>query len=294
MICWATSIPTRRRELRVAVEALLVAQQLLDARDLADALHLDHDRAAVAVAAQQVDRADVGRVLAADEREVVAQRGDARREQLLQLGFDAVLLEPGIVAERRPSCRAAPRAASMRSVSPFGVARDDHAVVLLDHARRVHPVERLVRLGVGVDRDRAVGLEQDEPGRRREPRAEPTFVFDRAAGDEQTHVLNRQRSERLASLSRRCLGYDEVLKELVLALGAALFLGNLLALFRRGSDAEKAKTRTVARTRPGEPGPRQPASPANRDLAQAPVARSVSYMAIGLVVMIWALASIIN
>ena len=50
-----------RREPRVAVEALLVAQQLVDAGDLADALHLDHDRAAVAVAAQQVDRTDVGR-----------------------------------------------------------------------------------------------------------------------------------------------------------------------------------------------------------------------------------------
>ena len=89
------------------------------------------------------------------------------------------------------------------------------------------------------------------------------------------------------------LGYDEVLKELVLALGAALFLGNLLALFRRGADAEKAKTRTVARTRPGSPV-RGTGTPGNRDLAQAPVARSVSYMAIGLVVMIWAIASIIN
>ena len=59
-------MPERRREPRVAVEPLLVAQQLLDARDLADALHLDHDRAPVAVAAQQVDGPDVGRVLAAD------------------------------------------------------------------------------------------------------------------------------------------------------------------------------------------------------------------------------------
>ncbi len=89
------------------------------------------------------------------------------------------------------------------------------------------------------------------------------------------------------------LGYDEVLKELVLALGGALFLGNLLALFRRRTDAEKAKTRTVARTRPGSPV-RGTGKAGNRDLAQAPVARSVSYMAIGLVVMVWALASIIN
>src|SRR5262249_32983881 len=49
-----------RRVRRIAVEALLVAQQLLDARDLADALDLDDDGAAVAIAAQQVDGADVG------------------------------------------------------------------------------------------------------------------------------------------------------------------------------------------------------------------------------------------
>ena len=42
---------------------------------------------------------DVGRVLAPHEREVVAQRGDPRREQLLQLGLDTVLLEAGVVAE---------------------------------------------------------------------------------------------------------------------------------------------------------------------------------------------------
>ena len=92
-------MPDGRRELRIAVEPLLVAQQLVDARDLADALHLDDDRPPVAVAAQQVDRADVGRELAPHEHEVVAQRGDARREQLLELGLDAVLLEAGIVAE---------------------------------------------------------------------------------------------------------------------------------------------------------------------------------------------------
>src|SRR5205823_4732606 len=60
-----------RRELRVAVEAFLVPQQLVDARDLGDALHLHHDRAALTVAAQQVDGTDVGWVLAPDEHEVV-------------------------------------------------------------------------------------------------------------------------------------------------------------------------------------------------------------------------------
>lgn len=71
--------------------------------------------------------------------------------------------------------------------------------------------------------------------------------------------------------------YDEVMRELVLALGGALFFANALALYRRRSNL---------------PGP----SHGNdaTDLAQAPLARSVTYMLIGLIVAIWALASIIN
>ena len=76
--------------------------------------------------------------------------------------------------------------------------------------------------------------------------------------------------------------YDEVLREGVLALGAALFIGNALALYRRRSDAR--------RTTAGRTG----SFASESDLAQAPVARSVTYMLIGLVVAIWALASIIS
>ena len=47
--------------------------------------------------------------------------------------------------------------------------------------------------------------------------------------------------------------YDEVLRELVTALGAALFIANLFALVRRRSDARRAAQRTVARSRPGSP-----------------------------------------
>jgi hypothetical protein len=87
--------------------------------------------------------------------------------------------------------------------------------------------------------------------------------------------------------------YDEVLKELVLALGAALFLANALALYRRGEDGERARHRTVAKNRPGSPV-RGYGKDTKRDLAQAPLARTVTYMVIGLVVMIWALASIVS
>jgi hypothetical protein len=87
--------------------------------------------------------------------------------------------------------------------------------------------------------------------------------------------------------------YDEILKELVLALGAALFLANAYALFRRREDAERAKKRTVAKHRPGSPV-RGYGKDTQRDLAQAPLGRTIMYMVIGLVVMVWAFASIIS
>ena len=267
LICCATNMPDGRRELRVAVEPFLVAQQLVDAGDLADALHLDDDRAAVAVAAQQVDRADVGRVLAAHEREVVAQRGDARRDQLLQLGFDAVLFEPGIVAEfdRRVVQDLVQLDAQRLALRR---ARDDRAVGLLDRARRVHPVERLVRLGVGVDRDRAVGLAQHQPDRGREAGAEPAFVRHRAARDEQPHraesVTPAPRPYRgcvpvasrpmVAILGASGSFYDEVLRELVVrARRRAVRRQRVRAVPPARPTRRPPRKRTVARNRPGSP-----------------------------------------
>ncbi|GIU85935.1 MAG: hypothetical protein KatS3mg009_0450 [Acidimicrobiia bacterium] len=87
--------------------------------------------------------------------------------------------------------------------------------------------------------------------------------------------------------------YDQVLKELVLALGAALFLANAVALVRRRADAARVPERTVARHRAGSPV-RGYGRPAGGELAQAPVARSVAYMLVGLVVAIWALASLVS
>ena len=45
--------------------------------------------------------------------------------------------------------------------------------------------------------------------------------------------------------------YDDVLLELVTALGAALFFANALALIRRGADRRAAAKEAVVRTRPG-------------------------------------------
>jgi hypothetical protein len=81
--------------------------------------------------------------------------------------------------------------------------------------------------------------------------------------------------------------YDEVLRELLLALGAALFLGNAYALAKRRSDARSSARSTANAKRRGD-------FASDADLQQAPVARSVTYMLIGLVIAAWALASIIS
>ena len=62
---------------------------------------------------------------------------------------------------------------------------------------------------------------------------------------------------------------DDLLAWLVLALGGALFAGNLLALIK-------------------------PPPPKQGDLAMAPIGRSILMGAIGLIAAIWSLASLIS
>lgn len=86
--------------------------------------------------------------------------------------------------------------------------------------------------------------------------------------------------------------YDEVLRELIVAVGAALFVANVYALLRRRADADRIGATTVARARPGSPV-RGQANPAHkRELAQVPVGRTVLYAAIGFVVMIAGIAAL--
>jgi hypothetical protein len=73
--------------------------------------------------------------------------------------------------------------------------------------------------------------------------------------------------------------YDELLLELLAAVGAALFIGNLVALVRRRRDREAAATRRAQ---------------GDADLPEAPVARTLLYMALGFVVMTWGIASLVS
>jgi hypothetical protein len=66
------------------------------------------------------------------------------------------------------------------------------------------------------------------------------------------------------------LGGPDLLAYLVLALGAAMAVGSVLALLR------------------------PPASQAEGDLERAPLGRSLAFAAIGLVAAIWALASLLS
>jgi hypothetical protein len=86
--------------------------------------------------------------------------------------------------------------------------------------------------------------------------------------------------------------YDEILRELITVLGAALFVANLWALIRRPFDADRVAANTVARARPGSPVRGQANPSEKRELAQAPVGRTITYMVLGLFVMIVGIASL--
>ena len=73
---------------------------------------------------------------------------------------------------------------STMSVSPFELVTT-HWLAGLGHVvRRHHPVERLVRAGVGVDGDASVGLHHHEPHTGRQHSRQPPAVGDRAARDD--------------------------------------------------------------------------------------------------------------
>lgn len=67
--------------------------------------------------------------------------------------------------------------------------------------------------------------------------------------------------------------YDEVLRELLVAMGAALFVGNLMALVRRRAPASLAEDGQV--------------------LPHPPLARTLTFLLIGFVVAFWGLASLL-
>lgn len=88
--------------------------------------------------------------------------------------------------------------------------------------------------------------------------------------------------------------YDEVLRELIVAFGAALFLANGWALVKRGRDAEKRAAVAGARSGKVKGASRAAATGRTLDgeLVQAPIGRSVAFMVLGFVMLVAGIASL--
>ena len=105
-------------------------------------------------------------------------------QQLLQVGLDAVLDQAGVDAEL--VLRVVQDLVDGDDEGLVGLVADGpDAGLLLEPAGRAHPVERLVGAVVGVDGDRSVGLDQQQPGRHREVSRQPADVVHLAAGDDE-------------------------------------------------------------------------------------------------------------
>jgi hypothetical protein len=83
--------------------------------------------------------------------------------------------------------------------------------------------------------------------------------------------------------------YVDVMRELVIALGAALLVANGLVLVRRRQDEQKAEAQKAQRLKAKNAGVRVKET---ADLPVAPFGRSLLFLLIGAIVMIWGIASL--
>ncbi len=88
--------------------------------------------------------------------------------------------------------------------------------------------------------------------------------------------------------------YDEVMRELIAAIGAALLIANLIALARRPRDAQVRGARSGARSAKVKGSSRVQATGRTRqgELVQAPVARSVVFAILGFVMLVAGIAAL--
>ena len=86
--------------------------------------------------------------------------------------------------------------------------------------------------------------------------------------------------------------YGEVLREIVVALGAALFVANLFALLRRNADLRAAAARRSSGNVPAAPSARTCRVATTGKLDQAPIGRTIAFMVLGLFVAIVGIASL--
>ena len=150
------------------------------------------------VAGQDVDRADRRHVLAPDQAPPVTEGVDVLGEELLEVGLDPVLDQPGVDPEVVLRVVENLVQAYPKPVLGLGVLHDPHQRDpvgrllgrrrdLRHRARRRHPVQRLVRAAVAVHQHRPVGLDHEQAGRQRQVGRQPPVVVDAAPGDDETH-----------------------------------------------------------------------------------------------------------
>lgn len=88
--------------------------------------------------------------------------------------------------------------------------------------------------------------------------------------------------------------YDEVMRELIAAIGAALLVANLIALARRRSDTRARGARSGARNAKvkGSSRVHSTGRTVDGELVQAPVGRSVAFAALGFVMLVAGIAAL--
>ena len=89
--------------------------------------------------------------------------------------------------------------------------------------------------------------------------------------------------------------YDEVMRELIAAIGAALLIANVIALARRPKDADLRGGRSGARSVKVKGSSRVASTGRTRDgeLVQAPVGRSVAFAVLGFVMLVAGIAALV-
>jgi hypothetical protein len=90
--------------------------------------------------------------------------------------------------------------------------------------------------------------------------------------------------------------YDEVMRELIAAMGAALFVANVVVLLRRRRDVEVRGGRGGARSVKVKGSSRVAATGRTRqgEFVQAPLARTVAFATLGFVMMIAGIAALVS
>ena len=173
---------------RVALHLLAVAHDLLDGgRHGLHALDLDQRRDPRGVAAEEVDRADVGRPLALDDQQPLLDEVGRLLDQRVQLQLAPLALQRRAVLQRVPGVGVHVEQQDRQQLAGARAAHADDVAVLLHHRRPAHVVDGLGAARV-VHRHAAVVLEQQHAVAGRQPGLQPALVGDLAAGHQHAHA----------------------------------------------------------------------------------------------------------